>query len=522
MKGLTIDALRGLSKVYAVVALTAAGMMSPPIYMPIPLLMLLLSLYVWFRRTRPSMQLSLHLFLVLALPQLFQPLVGAWLCSTFALPLLPLLDYSLRETALTYPFGPVGRGRQPTRLGLLLVSALLGVGFIAVLLRGWGLVVSCGLVAGYLAGVIAITLARLSRMPVEAEVIDYRVLAGDPNKISVRLWNRARLGGQLILQSPHPWLRIEPGRLILRGKMQEVEVFFAPPLAGPGRLEVKAALLDPWGWLRVGFGLELVQLFVIPRVRYAEWLARRYLGMTQAGTRELMTVAASARTGRVSRKGLEYYGLRPYQLGDSLKSIDWKHTLKLREMVVKEFLDPGAQSAIVVVNLSVTDEEEKDKLASSLICTALTLAKENISMVLSAYNHRHVLLTTPLLGPRQALLQALNLAEQVTISLSPLRYLELPDVLRLRGNIGRLRRAQLPSAAKLAEVLDLEYRALSAMAMDNPATKALQTALGMVKEKASVVIISACNHDAEAIALSRFSLGERGYPVLPVGLDRRI
>jgi hypothetical protein len=190
--------------------------------------------------------------------------------------------------------------------------------------------------------------------------------------------------------------------------------------------------------------------------------------------------------------------------------------------VVKDFLDTGAQSAILAVNLSVADDEEKDKLASSLISTALTLARENIPSVLTVYNHREVVNTTKPLDPRQALIRALSLSQEVTISLNPLRYLQLPDVIRLKGNIHRLRHISSDSSVRLAEVLDLEYKALSVAAMANPATAALFNALQLMKERVNVLIVSGCNHDAEAIALGQATLKERGYQVLTVDLGRKL
>jgi len=54
---------------------------------------------------------------------------------------------------------------------------------------------------------------------------------------------------------------------------------------------------------------------------------------------------------------VEYFDSRSYQPGDLLKNIDWKHTLKLNQLIVKEYIEVGGQVAIIAVNLSVTDAE---------------------------------------------------------------------------------------------------------------------------------------------------------------------
>ena len=217
---------------------------------------------------------------------------------------------------------------------------------------------------------------------------------------------------------------------------------------------------------------------------------------------------------------MEFYGLRSYQPGDSARIIDWKHSLKLHQTIVKEFLDTGVEGAVLVVNLSVSDEEEKDKLAYSLITTTLTLARESIPSALAVYNQEAVVMTTRFIDPRQALLQVLGLAREVKVSLPPLRYLAIPDVDRLRGNIYRLRCSQREPAVRLAELLDLEYGALSRGAAGNPASKALAASLAEVKRRVNVVILSGNNHDAEALAFQQYNLRQRGHRVLRIELGR--
>lgn len=509
-----------LSRAYIVAALVAAGVFSPLVYAPIPWLMLLAYLYLGFGGGPAQLRVPLHVFLALGLPLFFEPLVGAGASLGFALPVIPLLDHSLRQFALGQSSISVRLGRRPTPLCLSLGLSLVVVGLLALALRSWGLLLSDALVASYLGAIMALVLRRLSRSPAGAEVVSYRVVAGDPTRVAVRLANRSGLAGQLSLIPLYPWFHIRPARLLLDRPRLEVEVSFAPPLAGPALVAAGASLLDPWGLVQVDFRLEMVGLLVIPRARYAEWLARRYLETSRPGAQEAMTAAAPA-SQRPSRKGMEFYGLRSYQPGDSARVIDWKHTLKLHQMIVKEFLDTGVESAVLAVNLSVIDDEEKDKLAYSLITTALTLARENIPSALAAYSQGGVVMTTRLLDPRQALLRALGLAQEVKVSLSPLRYLGLPEVARLRGNIYRLRHSPHSAAARLAQVLELEHAALSRAARENPATEALAAAMAVVKGGATVVILSGRNHDAEALAFTQETIKERGFRVLPVELGRK-
>ena len=525
-----------LCRVYVIAALVIAGVSAPVVYAVIPWSMLLAYLYLEFRpspvKDQAHLRLPCILFLTLSLPVFFEPLLGVWFSPLLALPVLPLLDHSLRQFASNYKSGSppafatgssVREGRRPTELCLWLSLSLFTIGLVALALAGWSLLLSVALVSVYLTGLIVLVWRRAnpqslvpshqSPAPVSAEVISRRVVAGNFIQAPVRLVNRSMLAGHLRLFSPYPWFSVMPSRLVLDKPVIEIEVSLKAPLAGPAPVALAAVFIDPWGLIKNDFTMKILDLFVIPRAKYAEWLARKYLETSRGGSQGVMTAVATS-TRRASRRGIEFYGLRAYQPGDSARTIDWKHTSKLHEIIVKEFLDTGAESAVVAVNLSVTGEEEKDKVVSDLITTALTLARENIPSALAAYNHREVVRTTRLLDPRQALIGALSLVREITISLNPRRYLAVPDVGRLKANLSRLRQSRHASANKLAELLQLEYTALLETARQNPATAALNNVLAGVKGKVNVLIVSGRNHDAEALAFNEHALKSRGYRFL--------
>lgn len=521
MNGARSGGLIPLLRAYPAAALVAAAVLLSPIYLPVSLSMLALYIYIEIRWAGTRATTLMALFLAFSLPLLFRPLAGVWPSVPFALPLALLLDYNLRQSALKQEFSPgVGR-RRPTRLSLVLGLSLLAVALVALVFGNWTLLAVCGVLSAYLGAVMARALRLASGTPVRVEAAAQRALAGQPATASVRLVKSPGVSGQLRLSSPHAWASARPSWFTADGQSADVEVSFTPPLAGPGGLALHVSLLDPTGLLQTDFELVAVDLLVIPRARYAEWLARRYLEMSRSGSREAMSSATPSQ--RTTRKGIEFYGVRAYQPGDSARTIDWKHTLKLHQMVVREFLDSGVESAVLLVNLSVSDEEDRDRLAYNLIMTALTLARESIPSVVAAYDEEGVVLTSRLIDPRQALLQALNLTKQIKIAPSPQRYLQAPDVDRLKANIHRLVESKSESGVRMAELLRIEYSALSKAARVNPATEALTAALGVGRNKANVLIVSRHNHDAEALAFARHSLKERGFRVLtPRTEERRV
>ncbi len=501
-----------LWRLYVAATLIIAGIISPLVYAPVPWLMLLAYFWLSFRPRR-ALAVPFDLAAALSLPLFYQPLFGGSLSPLLALPVLPLLDRDLRLSSSTYSIEKLNKPSRfhwhLTRPGLAVVLSLSGAAAVALAINGWTLLLSTGIIAVYLLVVANLVFKSVSGQPVAAMVVSRRVLAGNLEHIPVKLVNQSRLSGHLRLLSSQPWFFIQPERTVLSKPELELEATLTPPLSGPQSLECRAALVDPWGLLQFDFTLKLMGLVVTPRAKYAERIARQYLETSRGGNVEAMTsVAASSR--RPSSRGIEFYGLRPYRPGDSMRTIDWKHTSKLRQMIVREFLDTGTESAVVAVNLSVPDEESQDKLVYDLITRSLTLAGENIPSALVAWNEDEVVRTTSLLDPRQAIIEALNLIDKVHVSPRSLRYLAAPDVGHLQSSMNRLRLSDYAPAQKLAELLQLEYKALGEAARQHPATRALSTVLAGVKGKPNIMLISAGGDDA-VVAFNRIALERTGY-----------
>lgn len=272
--------------------------------------------------------------------------------------------------------------------------------------------------------------------------------------------------------------------------------------------------MDPWGLIQVNQLLQPVALHVIPRAKYAEWLALRYL--EQSGDGVMAVTEPLSKAIRAPKRGIEYAQSRTYQPGDQLKNIDWKHTLKLNKLIVKEFIETGRQAAIIAVNLSVTDAEEADKIAFNLITTALTLAQETIPTALAVYNHQRVIVTTAVLDPREMLKQTLLLVKDITSVELTQRLLQLPELSKLKRDIIQLKRATSEPAQRLLSLLDFEYQAIEKAAKNNPATLALSSVAEQTSSPATIVLISQLNHDAEALLVTTEKLSRREFTTLPI------
>ncbi len=239
----------------------------------------------------------------------------------------------------------------------------------------------------------------------------------------------------------------------------------------------------------------------------------KYLEQTGAG--DIVTAVIPPKV-LLPKRGIEYFGSRSYYPGDELRSIDWKHTLKLSRLVIKEFIEVGEQAAIIAVNLSVTDVEEADKLAFDLITTVLTLAQEAIPTSLAVYNHQRVVLTAVVTDPRETLKQVLLLVKDITPVEFAHRFLQLPDIGKLRRNIARLKQATSEPGQRLLSMLDFEYQSIEQGAKNHPATLALLRVTEHIPPPAIIVLVSQLNHDAEALLVTGEKLTRKGFTTLNI------
>lgn len=114
------------------------------------------------------------------------------------------------------------------------------------------------------------------------------------------------------------------------------------------------------------------------------------------------------------------------------------------------------------------------------------------------------------------MLRSLQLAQEIVTVVNPVKYLNPPDVVRLRANMNRIRYTESRSVKVLFELLQMEYTNLSNTARLNPATKALTGVFAKVDEQSNIVVISQRNHDAEALAFNTFNYERKGNSVITI------
>jgi len=432
------------------------------------------------------------------------------------LPVIYLLDYGLRQNAKNIETFVRGRpkGRYITPISRTLFAATLAMLLISLILNNPTLLLTVLIFALYLLAILIRVLFAIPRPPLDVPATWKRAIAGTAVDVPLYATSKASVRLHSLLSPVDPWVKVTPQGFTLSRAKTELNLTITPPLAGPSHPQLQVSVIDPWGFIQVNQLLEPVELHVIPRAKYAEWLAMRYLEQTRAGATAGSMLPPKAKL--MPKRGVEYFDSRTYQPGDQLKDIDWKHTLKLSQLITKEYIEASDLAAIIAVNLSVTDAEAADNLAFNLITTALTLAHETIPTALAVYNHQRVVLTTGVTDPREILKRTLLLIKDITSIEFAHRFLQLPDISRLRRDITQLKQAKSEPAQRLLSMLNFEYQAMKKATKKHPATLALSLATEHAPARAIIVLISQMNHDAEALLITTETLSRREFTTIPI------
>ena len=431
-----------------------------------------------------------------------------------ALPIIYLLDWHLRQNAQRITVSTRDKSRrQTTGIYQALFSAIIALLITSIILGAHALFAASVTFALYLLGILIVAFITIPKHPVEIPVTWQRVIADTSIDVSLNIVSNSSTAIQCQIGTVEAWVKVMPSKFLLHKGKSTLKLNCTPPLAGSSRPRLFISVIDSRGLIQINQISEPIELHVIPRAKYAEWIARKYLQQTGSGA---LAVSLPPQETMMLRRGIEYHDSRIYQPGDQLKDVDWKHTMKLSKLIISEFVDAGEQAAIIVVNLSVSDAEEADKLAFNLITAALTLAREHIPTALAAYNHERVVFTTAVGDSREILKRTLSLVKDISSVDFARQYLKAPDIAKLRRNITYLKEAKSEPALRLLDVLKFEHRALEESVQNNPATAALSLVTRQPPAPATIFLISQLNHDAEAVLVNAEKLSRRKFTTVPL------
>ncbi|MFC1978771.1 DUF58 domain-containing protein [Chloroflexota bacterium] len=501
-------------RIYLILALLTAAVLSPLPYSAVAVVLLLCQLYLLWKSPAAGLSLVINLFCIIMLPLVLDPVLPLYLASLSVLPALLLLDHDLGTIALKQPFIVFAKRKRVSNTLKSMIIALALVLLISLLTAAYILSFSIAVLAVYLVWRGFNTWRMLSNPVSWQQNVEFRLVAGDSKQMSIEFKNNT--GKPLLVQAEGAfgWIKVDPPQFELVGTIT-LEVTVEPLLAGPSSLPLKLSISDRLGLLQVGRVTECARLTVIPRVRYSTWLAQKYLeqGATAVGGAAASYVSSSLPV--YGGGGIEYHSSHAYSPGDQVKNIDWKHTVRFREIVVKKYQDMYGNAAVILVNLITGSADEADVISSNLVNSVLTLAINSINAVLVAYNEHEVVEFTSVVPPSALLKRVLRLVEGMTTVEPSVRYLWPPDVKRLNRTRRKLANVDLEPARRLLAILDVENEAVKTSTSRHPLSAVLAKITSVVASPAMLVPITAFNHDVEALSFLLPRLEGMGYRVSP-------
>jgi hypothetical protein len=493
-----------------VIALMGASLLSVPEMAFFPVIVAAGYLFLSLRSVSFATLLEADCFMFFTIPLLYSQGIPDYFACLFSLPVACVIENDLKQLGKISKYSRNRRSRFPTRVTIFLFLLIIGVLITGVIFTSRLLLLTDILAVICLTALLTIANQRMLARPIEEEIVEERVIAGSLLSLVLRLKINSRIKAKMFFEPLQDWVEIKSTGSSDDGEHIDLTIQFTPPLSGPTSVQFQGYAIDRWNLLQVRFVLKPLQLVVIPRARYAEWIAKRYLAKSQTGMLPLVATVSTLRPIFGLRTGIEYYGSRLYQPGDNLKNIDLKRTLKYRKLVSKEFADLHGQPAILLVNTAANDADEADRQIYNIIVTALSLAKEQIPTALAVYDERNVLTVTTTLQPQMLVSRCLGLAKDLRIIGRTTRYLSPPDIMTLNANINRLESVESPPANVLAQLLRIESSELKKTANQHPAMKALMLAIEKNGDLVNVIVVSPLNHDYEAIMFNTIRFQNRG------------
>ncbi len=447
---------------------------------------------------------------LLVIPHLAAPYLGTW-SVLLALPILPAVFRGLRGVA-----SPLLLGHLPVRPGLSpLASALLAA---LIMLLLFSLVVSArvlALTSALLAGALLLAALsgylKLGSAPLEVEPREISVRAGEPVEIESALRPaRSQARGLVALAAGSQASIRWPGPLQLERVMQPV-VSIVPLLGGPSEVVLQARVTDRLGLFHVAQRLTVARLNVIPRARIATLAAEEYL--SHRGSGRDWSGALSGEMGHflASQGGVEYESSRMYVPGDTLESIDWKHTARLRSLVVKVFDDGARPPGVLLVNLTVPGANEADRLVYEFLSAALTIASASHGAALALYGGRKdSARLSPALWGDGLVRAALDACADVLLAPRAWRrFLRPVAVQEVQRQLARAQQVKSEPAARTVALLSLKEQAMRRQVEAQSPVRLLRESLRRL-QPSWCVAFSTMRSDAEAVLTALYDVHLQG------------
>jgi hypothetical protein len=513
MKLIKPATVKNLAKAYFISMLLLAILVSQPTQIGIAIALLAIQIISTYKPPKTNLDLTLVTSSLIFAPLAFTALAGNVYSVLLMIPAILLLDQSLKENASTQFSKPTKNARTPTEVLKALATGLFLTFAASVIVGNITLMLTVIILSTYLTLALGYLYKKIPIKPFTESKTWNRTLVGDKVDDAMQLKTKSNVPIFVSL-SGDSWIQAEPSKFELKAKDKtELKLSYTPPLAGPTKLRLQASALDSRGLMQINQIIEPIDLHIIPRAKYAKWLAKKYLEKTASGT-NASGFNPTLRSHKAPKKGIEYYSSREYQPGDKWKDLDWKHTCLLGKLIVKEFAGEQGQTAIIVADLTAKNAEESDKLAYNFMMTALTFATESLPTALAVYNQKEVFAALSPMNPREALKKTLQLTEKITIIEPTEKVLQSADMHKIKRTMRQLEQTKTEPPQKIINALRLDYETNLNAAFDHPASKALTKITKNTPPPATITVISSPSNNENALNITLEKLKEKGYTTI--------
>ena len=490
----------------------AGGMLLAAVFaLPTHGLAVLLTLLAWrgpWAAPRRRWPLAVCLLVVTYPALVWAALLAPWAAAAWATASLPLLDAALRGQPKASPVPRLGW--RFTTVFHRLVMALGAVAVLGVATGEAGLLAAIGAVAPYLLLTALRAITRLLQPGAIAyEAPQIHVLAGSEATATARVRADSEVLAELSFFPYDGWAGVQPQTSTVTNAGIEIALSVRPPLSGPQSVRVLSVSTDARGFVHLGVAVEALQLVVVPRAQVAAHLARRFL---EGGSPMLALERLAHRTVGDRRGRGEYWGSRAYVPGDRLQDVDWKHTIKLRQLTVKQFVRDSQTRVGILVNLQAEGAEGVDRLAWDLMTLVLTLASEAIPTTIAAYSGEDVFMAAGERDDPKALVRKTLglLPRMITLPVSE-RVLGPPEVAWLSRSTLASRQGVAGGQGVLSGLLLMEREILAGRLHGHPVTRAAAEVRRRLPPPATLVLLSRCTADQDVLGTVADELERSGY-----------
>jgi uncharacterized protein (DUF58 family) len=498
-----------ITKTYLMAILVVGMTFSPIPEFLLAIALLVVNLYSTYKQVPLNINIAMLFGTIILAPLTLTPLFGSILSSILVLPAIYLLDQNLKEYALTLLLKPKKRAREPTPL---LKSALIALGVIlatSITLVNPTLISAAAVLFAYFAFIVGVAVRRVPKNPIQNTKTWSRLLVGNTEKKTIQLSSATKQSLYFTVTPLQKWVRVKQSSYILKSdKNADIEVTFTPPLAGPTKIQLAGSTLDVRGLIQNTQLIETIELHVLPRAKYAEWLAKKFLEHSGVGA-SATAATSQLKAAKLARKSVEYYGNRPYQPGDRLREIDWKHTYMLGELVAKDFEGTHKQPTIIAANFDTDSAEKADRLAYNVIVSALTSAIEALPSGTAFFNHDAVISAAGPADSRETIKKALKYTGLIKVRPQPMRILQ-PEI-----------PVEIPASrqenSQIKELLEFEASINQKITKAYPGSQALNKCVEKTLTPSMIIVASSLTDEEKALLIALHKLEDKGHKIIKIG-----